>query len=520
MFKHALTHDVAYESVAARPPHGAAPAPSAAPSRSSTPTAWPSTTRPWRTTSAAARTGSARCAITSARPRRRPQTMPTARSSSTAAQALAIADRLGDAAPTSRARRLNERLGAGVLLPQRVRRLGRRLRRSAARSAEAEARALHLGAGRLQPLLGASLRARRAAASTRRWRCRDRRAVARRRGAWRWRSHGFYRGRARCRRRRLRALQSQRALDIGARHAARAGRGVRRVPARDGRRVDAATTRDADRARAAGASRWGASCGCPKSSSSPPGSSARRAAASATTAAPSRCSRKPTSSAIGSATAPGRAACSTRSAGASPRSAASSARATYNERAAALAREIGDPEILANADINLALEPPRARRRRAGAGALLDPIEDALAAAGRPVDALALRAARAATRAAASSWRAATPERALAPRPTTSSAGARPSPGPEGRGARAGAARGQALLALDRRDEAEVACARRSDRRTDRLPARALVTRTGCSPTTPAAAARQPTPRCMRPPHAGPRSCARARCPTRRCAAV
>jgi DNA-binding NtrC family response regulator/tetratricopeptide (TPR) repeat protein len=55
----------------------------------------------------------------------------------------------------------------------------------------------------------------------------------------------------------------------------------------------------------------------------------------------------------------------------------------YNERAAALAREIGDPEILANADINLAMNR-LALGDRQRAGALLEPIEATLARPGDP----------------------------------------------------------------------------------------------------------------------------------------
>ena len=79
------------------------------------------------------------------------------------------------------------------------------------------------------------------------------------------------------------------------------------------------------------------------------------------------------------------------------RSAARERAREYNERGAALAREIGDPEILANADINLAAEPPRARRRRA-ARAASGAARGGAGAAGRSVDALALRAARAPSR--------------------------------------------------------------------------------------------------------------------------
>ncbi len=55
----------------------------------------------------------------------------------------------------------------------------------------------------------------------------------------------------------------------------------------------------------------------------------------------------------------------------------------YNERAAALAREIGDPEILANADINLAANH-FALGDRERALELLEPIEAALARPGDP----------------------------------------------------------------------------------------------------------------------------------------
>ncbi|MGH7789197.1 MAG: ATP-binding protein, partial [Candidatus Binatia bacterium] len=55
----------------------------------------------------------------------------------------------------------------------------------------------------------------------------------------------------------------------------------------------------------------------------------------------------------------------------------------YNERAAALARTIGDPEILSNADINLAANH-LALGDRGRASAYLEPIEAALAAPGDP----------------------------------------------------------------------------------------------------------------------------------------
>ena len=55
----------------------------------------------------------------------------------------------------------------------------------------------------------------------------------------------------------------------------------------------------------------------------------------------------------------------------------------YNQRAAALAREIGDPEILSNADINLAMNH-LALGEREHALALLEPIEATLARPGDP----------------------------------------------------------------------------------------------------------------------------------------
>ena len=55
----------------------------------------------------------------------------------------------------------------------------------------------------------------------------------------------------------------------------------------------------------------------------------------------------------------------------------------YNERAAVLAREIGDPEILSNADINLALNH-LARADLDRALEHLEPIEEALARPGDP----------------------------------------------------------------------------------------------------------------------------------------
>ena len=72
MFKHALTHDVAYESVLRDRRRASSTARSGSRSRSCTRTGSPSSTRRSRTTSAARRTGSARSTTTSARRRRRP----------------------------------------------------------------------------------------------------------------------------------------------------------------------------------------------------------------------------------------------------------------------------------------------------------------------------------------------------------------------------------------------------------------------------------------------------------------
>ena len=104
----------------------------------------------------------------------------------------------------------------------------------------------------------------------------------------------------------------------------------------------------------------------------------------------------------------------------------------YNERAAVLAREIGDPEILANADINLAAQPPRARRRRARRGAAR--ADRSRRSRGRAIRGCAgATRCTSATRAAASSWRAA---RRTSRSPPPSRARRRPPPSrPQGRGA-------------------------------------------------------------------------------------
>jgi len=123
----------------------------------------------------------------------------------------------------------------------------------------------------------------------------------------------------------------------------------------------------------------------------------------------------------------------------------------YNERAAALAREIGDPEILANADINLALDH-FALGDTARALALLEPLEAALARPGDPWMrwryALHVRDARGAIELARGA-----PETALAAA-ADELAGARRHRVAKVE-ARALTLRGAALLDLERWDEAE-----------------------------------------------------------------
>jgi tetratricopeptide (TPR) repeat protein len=126
---------------------------------------------------------------------------------------------------------------------------------------------------------------------------------------------------------------------------------------------------------------------------------------------------------------------------------------TYNVRAAELAREIGDPEILANADINLAMNyltlgnTERALEH-------LQPIEQALARPGDPwmrwryaLHALDARGQIELTQGA--------PQQALE-RSAAELAGARTYRAPKIE-ARALMLRGSALLALDQRSEADVA---------------------------------------------------------------
>jgi transcriptional regulator with AAA-type ATPase domain/tetratricopeptide (TPR) repeat protein len=124
-----------------------------------------------------------------------------------------------------------------------------------------------------------------------------------------------------------------------------------------------------------------------------------------------------------------------------------------NARAAALAREIGDPEILANADINLAYDH-LALGDRERAGALLEPLESAVARPGDPWMrwryTLHLRDARGRLE-----LRRGEPERALAAA-EDELAGARRHRAPKIEG-RALALRAAALLGLDRRDEAAAA---------------------------------------------------------------
>jgi DNA-binding NtrC family response regulator/tetratricopeptide (TPR) repeat protein len=125
----------------------------------------------------------------------------------------------------------------------------------------------------------------------------------------------------------------------------------------------------------------------------------------------------------------------------------------YNERAAALAREIGDPEILANADINLAANHLALGHIDRALG-YLEPIEAALARPGDPwmrwryhLHALHSRGEIELARNL--------PERALA-RADDELRGARQHRAPK-LAARALALRAAALLALDRRDDADAA---------------------------------------------------------------
>lgn len=122
----------------------------------------------------------------------------------------------------------------------------------------------------------------------------------------------------------------------------------------------------------------------------------------------------------------------------------------FNLRGGALARQVGDPEILANADINLAAnhlalgEPDRAL-------ALLEPLEETLARPGDPWMrwryALHVRHVRGAIELAAGA-----PDRTLA-QAELELEGARRYRAPKVE-ARALTARGAALLALERRDDA------------------------------------------------------------------
>ena len=141
MFKHALTHDVAYESVLVQR-RSSCTARSASPSRSSTPTGSPSTTRRSRTTSSAPRTGSARFdyharaaekALDRFANRAVDRALPRRRSRSPTGSATRVAG--------ARRQALEERLGAASLLRERVRRLGRgvRARRRARRRARGRA---------------------------------------------------------------------------------------------------------------------------------------------------------------------------------------------------------------------------------------------------------------------------------------------------------------------------------------------------------------------------------------------
>ncbi|HUI27475.1 MAG TPA: sigma 54-interacting transcriptional regulator [Candidatus Kryptonia bacterium] len=125
---------------------------------------------------------------------------------------------------------------------------------------------------------------------------------------------------------------------------------------------------------------------------------------------------------------------------------------SYNERAAALARDIGDPEILSNADINLSANHLVLGHVDRALG-YLEPIEDALSRPGDPwmrwryqLHALHIRGEIELARNQ--------PQLALA-RADGELNGARQHRAPK-LAARALALRGAALLALDRRDEVEV----------------------------------------------------------------
>jgi len=123
----------------------------------------------------------------------------------------------------------------------------------------------------------------------------------------------------------------------------------------------------------------------------------------------------------------------------------------YNERAGALARQIGDPEILANADINLAANH-FALGDRERAIALLEPIESALARPGDPWMRWRYALHVQQTRGEIELARGA-PDVALACA-EAQIAGARRHRVPKVE-ARALTLRGAALLALERRDDAE-----------------------------------------------------------------
>jgi len=125
----------------------------------------------------------------------------------------------------------------------------------------------------------------------------------------------------------------------------------------------------------------------------------------------------------------------------------------YNERAAALAREIGDPEILANADINLAGNHLALGHIDRALG-YLEPIEDALARPGDPWMRWRYQLHALHTRGAIELARQ-QPERALACA-DDELRGARQHHAPK-LAARALALRAAALLAFDRRDEVDVA---------------------------------------------------------------
>ena len=308
MFKHALTHDVAYESVARRAPARAAPhdrlrhrgAVRRPPRRALRDARAPLRAR--RGLGARART------TTSARPRRRP--------SSYANRAVVEHCRAGardrrparrSACPTSGARAR----GAArrrALLPERVRRLGRRLRaRRGARGRRRTSAASHLARAAYSHFWAHDYEPR-ATRSSRRARSRSpraRRRCARRRRSQLLRGFAARRSRASSTRRSGSSREARRsARDDGESRACRRRPARRRSVAEWRGDYRRALTQERARDRSSRAStRLPHAPGAWRS-----GSSARRSAASATTVARSAAARGARRRASASATARGRAA--------------------------------------------------------------------------------------------------------------------------------------------------------------------------------------------------------------------